>query len=296
MRGLLVCAGCIVLDCGAAFSQEGNTKFEVASVRPSTEQTATPANSGMKGGPGTADPERLTYTNIALKTILLRAYGVLNYRLSGPDWLNSARFNIVAKVPPGATKEQLTLMLQNLVVERFNLTFHHETKEMLVYELTAGKNGPKLKESDLSVQPPEREPGSPPRRIGGPDKDGFPQVPADLSIMLGRMTDGIMRWTGRQQLLSDLASFLGGELERPVVDKTGLPAKYDFGLAYSRTGLRQTKGDLAAAAATPANTPSEPGPSLLSAVQEQLGLNLESKKDPIDILVIDHIDKVPADN
>src|SRR5271154_7259431 len=115
----------------------------------------------MKGGPGTADPERLTYTNIALKTILLRAYGVLNYRLSGPDWLNSARFNIVAKVPPGATKEQLTLMLQNLVVERFNLTFHHETKETLVYELTAGKNGPKLKESDLSVQPPEREPGSP---------------------------------------------------------------------------------------------------------------------------------------
>jgi uncharacterized protein (TIGR03435 family) len=286
MRGFIVPALCLVLGAGAAYAQEPNPKFEVASVRLSAEATSTPANSRMSGGPGTADPERFTFTNLSLKQLLLKAYGLLNYQFSGPDWLTSIRINLQAKVPSGATEAQLNAMLQNLLVERFNLASHHEIKEMAVYELTVGKDGPKLKESDLSAKPPEHERGEP-LRVGGPDKEGFPQIPPGLNMMLGRMTDGIMRWTGRQQPLSNLASFLGGELDRPVVDKTGLTGKYDFTLAHSRDGLRP-RGPVD-------DTPSG-GPSLFKAVQDQLGLNLESKKDPIDILVVDHIDKVPTDN
>jgi uncharacterized protein (TIGR03435 family) len=174
------------------------------------------------------------------------------------------------------------------------MTFHHETKDLAVYELVVGKNGPKLKESDLNVPPPPPPaPGEPPPLIGVPDKDGFPQIPAGLAVMLGRMTDGIMRWTDRLMVLSDLTSLLESELDRPVVDKTGLTGKYDFTLAFSRDGLRP-RGPAAAPDAAPAD-PSG-GPTLLNAVQEQLGLKLESKKDPIDILVLDHIDKVPTEN
>ncbi len=264
-------------------------------MRQSTEQTATPANSGTRGGPGTGDPERLTYNNIALKTILLKAYRLLNYRLSGPDWLDSTRFDIEAKLPPGATAEQFATMLQNLLAERFNLTVHHETKEMAVYELTVGKSGSKLRQSDLSAKPPEREPGSRLPTIVGPDKEGFPRIPAGMEVMLGRMTDGIMRLTGGRQSVSDLAGFLGGELQRPVVDLTGLTGKFDFSLAYSRDGLRARQLPAGASAAAVDDAPSG-GPGLRKAVQDQLGLNLESKKDPIDILVIDHVDKVPTGN
>jgi uncharacterized protein (TIGR03435 family) len=102
MRGFLVSALCLIVGCGAAFGQETNTKFEVASVRPSTEQTATPANSGMRGGPGTADPERFFYPSVPLKTLLLRVYGLNDYQFSGPSSLASTRVDILAKVPPAS--------------------------------------------------------------------------------------------------------------------------------------------------------------------------------------------------
>ena len=290
MRGPVVFAGCLILFCGSAFGQEHSARFEVASVRPSAEATSTPANSGMQGGPGTADPERFTFRNLSVMALLLKAYGVQNYQISGPDWLASTRFNIEAKVPPGATEAQLNAILRDLLAERFNLTLHRETKAMAVYELTVAKNGPKLQDADMNAPPPPvREPGSRPPTVGLPDRAGFPQIPPGRPMMLGKMTNGIMRWTAKVQSLSNLISLLTGELDRPVVDKTGLTGKYDFTLAYSRVGLRQ-RGPAAAPDAAPAD-PSG-GPTLLNAVQEQLGLKLESKKDGVDILMLDHIDKV----
>lgn len=298
MRGASVHAGLTGLCLLAPHILHGQVpaklEFEVASVRPSIPLT-TPGNSGMKGGPGTPDPERFTWTNVSLTRILLKAYGILNYRLSGPDWLDSARFDIAARVPPGATADQLASMLQNLLAERFKLRLHHETKEMAVYELTVGKSGSKLKESDLDAGPPEREPGARPPTMGGPDKEGFPQIPAGVEMMLGRMTDGIERITGRMQSVSALAGALGSELQRPVVDKTGLTGKFDFSLAYSLAGLRPRQLP-AGFNATPADDIPSGGSSLFKAVQDQLGLSLESKKDAIDILVIDHIEKAPSEN
>jgi uncharacterized protein (TIGR03435 family) len=239
MRKLIISASILIVGCGLAFSQESDIKFEVASVRPAGVPQNSPAIARMQGGPGTSDPERITYPSVTLKVVLLKAYGVEKYRLSGPDWLDSERYDIAAKVPPGATEQQLNAMLRNLLAERFNLTVHHESKVVAVYELMVGKNGSTLTEADMNAPPdPVREPGSPPPMTGWPDSAGFPQLPPGRPEMLGRMTDGIMRWTAKVQSLADLASFLGGQLQRPVLDKTGLTGKYDFKLAYSRDGLR----------------------------------------------------------
>jgi uncharacterized protein (TIGR03435 family) len=293
MRTAIMRAGWMVLSYSVAFGQapEAPLTFEVASVKPAGPPSARILR--MRGGPGTSDPGRFSSPGLSLKLLLLRAYGLMDYQISGPNWLDSTRVDILAKVPPGATKEQLNGMLQNLLVERFNLTFHHEAKVMAVYELTAGENRPKLEEADLNVPPPPvREPGTRPPSMGN-DKAGFLQLPPGPPIIAGKWTDGIMRLTFKAQSLSAFATFLGRELERPVADKTGLTGQYDFRLAYGRR-----QGRPSGQAAAPDSSPADPSgrPSLLAAVQEQLGLKLESKKDPIDILVIDHIDKVPTDN
>jgi uncharacterized protein (TIGR03435 family) len=285
MRGKILGAGWLVLTF-SALGQAPDARFEVASVKPA----ATPGAKifRMSGGPGTDDPGRLTYVNVLLKTLLLKAYGVKSYQISGPGWIESEEYEIRANVPPGATTDQLSGMLRNLLSERFNLTLHHETKDMAVYKLVVGKNGPKLKASNFSIRPQANEPGSPPFPFAMPDKDGFLQIPPGTSLMLCTTRDGMTRCTGRMQSLSQMITHLENELTRPIVDKTGLTGKFDFNLEYSTEGLRpRGRG---------ADTPGGDGPGLMDAVQEQLGLKLESKKDPIDILVLDHIDKVPTDN
>jgi uncharacterized protein (TIGR03435 family) len=107
---------------------------------------------------------------------------------------------------------------------------------------------------------------------------------------MGREAEGISYWTGRGIAIADLCSFLARDLERPVVDKTDLTGKYDFNLRYSRFGLKPSSPRTA-----PTTDPAG-GPTLTKAVQDQLGLKLESKKDGVDILVVDHVDKTPTDN
>ena len=101
----------------------------------------------MRGGPGSPDPGQITYSNVSLKQVLTNAYGIKSYQISGPKWLDSERFDIVAKIAMGSTKEQFQMMLQNLLAERFKLAVHHETKELPIYALVVGKGGPKLKET-----------------------------------------------------------------------------------------------------------------------------------------------------
>src|SRR6266446_4406926 len=143
--------GLSVLFCTSSrvFGQvaEAPPTFEVASIKPAPPPTGGMMRVGMSGGPGSPDPGRATFTNMSLKNILMRAYEVKGYQISGPGWLDSERFDIVAKVPQGATKEQFLLMIQNLLAERFKLTLHREKKELPMFALLVGKNGPKLKES-----------------------------------------------------------------------------------------------------------------------------------------------------
>src|SRR5262245_6496527 len=135
----------VIISAGLAQTKGASPSFEVASVKPAAPQQAGMFRIGMRGGPGTPDPGQLTYNNVALRNVIMNAYDVRTYQINGPKWIDSERFDIVAKIPPGTSKEDFRLMLQNLLAERFGLKLHKETKDLPSYALVVGKNGPKLK-------------------------------------------------------------------------------------------------------------------------------------------------------
>ena len=267
---LLGILGCLEVAYGQA------PAFEVASVKPS----APPAAGGntatvVRGGPGSSDPALARFDNIDLFSLVTMAYGIGRYQLFGPESLSTARFDINARVPIGATRDQYRLMLQNLLAERFKLVLHHETREIPIYEMTIAKNGPKLKESP--VDPDETDPGlQPPLRWSSP-----PPQAANVG--------GSTR--GTKQPMVWLIARLSGLLGRPVMDDTGLKGKYDIELRWGALGLNAS-----VASDNPDVGAIESEPPLVQAVQEQLGLKLTPKKAPFDVLVIDHIERVPVEN
>jgi len=335
MQRAILGAGLIIFTSCAAFGQAAaeSPTFEVASVKPAPPPTGMGMRVMMRGGPGSADPGQITYSNVSLKGILTTAYGVKGYQINGPKWLDSERFDIVAKIPKGATKEQFQLMLQNLLAERFKLTLHHETKELPMYALVVGKGGPKLKESvdddttasgtaqggaagsgglSVAAPPPPPPPGS---DGAGPvmgrvkiGPDGMPQLPpgANKNGLMMMMMNGRTRMVGNGQPISALAEMLGNQMGRPVVDATELKAKYDFSLDFAPEGLNGPMGGMPppppqydggpGGGAPMASAPDAGGPTIFTALQEQMGLKLEQRKGPVDLLVIDRLEKVPTEN
>ncbi len=150
-------AGSLMLA-GTIFAQTAAPKleFEVASVRAGAPRTQGEIL-GMRGGPGSTDPERINFRSATLQNLLLRAYGLEPDRLSAPSWLPTADFDITAKLPPETTMEQFLVMLQNLLVDRFKITLHHEMKNFAVYELTVAKGGLKLKPSSAEPNPAQAQ-------------------------------------------------------------------------------------------------------------------------------------------
>jgi uncharacterized protein (TIGR03435 family) len=116
----------------------GAQTFEAASVKAS--QPFTPFQ--MRGGPGSSDPGQITFTNVSLKDVVAKAYGVDGYQLACPEWLADARYDILAKVPANTTRSEFRGMLRNLLSERFQLMVHRETKELPIYAMVVAKNGP----------------------------------------------------------------------------------------------------------------------------------------------------------
>jgi uncharacterized protein (TIGR03435 family) len=327
MLRAIMSAGLVILTSCAALAQtaENSPAFEVASVKPAAPITGNFIRVMMRGGPGSNDPGQITYTNVTLKNVLMNAYGVKGFQISGPGWLDSERYDIVAKLPRGATKEQFMVMLQNLLAERFKLTLHREKKDLPMYALVVGKNGPKLKES---VEEPAPKEGDAPK-AGGPaadgplagaamrrlpmGRDGFPVLPpgAGRAGTMISLTSGNAHMAANGQTMAGLAEMLSNQLDLPVVDMTGLTGKYDFTLTFAPeggVGLR-----LPAGIAPPPPPPPPPGeggpgmpaasapdsqssPNLFAALQEQLGLKLEQRKGPVDLLVIDHLEKAPIEN
>jgi uncharacterized protein (TIGR03435 family) len=256
--------------------------FEVASVRTAAPSSGGPVRSSMRGGPGTADAERIVFTNVTLMSVLLRASDVKSYQAQGPGWISSLRYDITAKVPPGATKEQFNIMLQHLLADRFHLLLHHETKELRGYELVRGKGDPKLKSS--TEVGADVVPTTSPKT----DANGFPQLSSPgLVIMEGlRGTAVVSFLTARAQPLSALTELLSKEFRMPVTDKTGLSGKFNFTLEFAP----QAPGAL------PIESPDDSAGNLTSAVPQQLGLRLEPKNLPVDILIVDSAEKTPTDN
>jgi uncharacterized protein (TIGR03435 family) len=262
-------------------------EFEVATVKPQDPDRRMLA--GVTGGPGSADPGRISY-RMTLRRLLLLAFDVTGERLSGPDWLNDTTFDIMAKVPEGSTKEQVRVMLQHLLGERFKMILHHEMQEKAAYDLTVAKTGLKLKETFY----PNAKPATSSSLEFTLDKNEFPVLPKDLAVQarVDWVKNGSFRSTFRAYPISAFVRDLVGVLttmitvsDDPtrtfaarVIDKTGLTGRYDFTLEYAGLGDDAT------------------GPNVFSAIEKQLGLKLDKSKAPLDVIVIDHIDKVPVEN
>jgi uncharacterized protein (TIGR03435 family) len=247
MRQAILSAGLIIVTSYAFGQAAGESPtFEAASVKPAAPQTGPGMRVMMRGGPGSPDPGQITYSNVSLKMVLTNAYGIKGYQVNGPKWLDSERFDIVAKIAMGATKEQFKLMLHNLLTKRFKLAVHRETKELPIYALVVGKGGPKLKETvddgsatqggaagpggpSASAPPP---PPPPPGGDGaGPVRmkmgaDGMPQLPPGMGKngLMMMMMNGRLRMVGNGQPVSALTEMLGNQLGRPAVDATELKA------------------------------------------------------------------------
>lgn len=235
-----------VLFISAAMAQP---VFDVASVRAS--------QSGRGEGDWRDDietsPGSLIMRNVSLKTAVRWAYHVMEFQVSGPEWTGSDRYNISAKASGAALDDQLRLMLQTLLVERFQLTFHRQTREMQVYVLTVAKGGPKFHESQT---------------------EGAPVVNPDKS----RMTMDV-----KGMPASQVVDTLSKVLHAPVLNNTGFTGRYDISVNMARY-------------LPDGSTPFDPVSTIILAMQEELGLKLESKKMPLDLLIIDHAEKVPVEN
>jgi uncharacterized protein (TIGR03435 family) len=256
----------------------GSLTFEVASVK-----RAAPAPVGrgaymrLDGGPGTTSPGQITYSNVSLMAVLQRAFAVKGFQIQGPKWLDSESVDILARFSTKTTPEEFRTMLQNLLVERFKLKFHREDRDLPIYELSISKNGPKLRqgtEGMAALKPPE----------------GFPELPAGTdSRMATMLINGRFRVTARHKTVSDIVTLLMNLLDRPVKDKTGLSAAYDFVFEYAPPHLT------IAATGEPAER-DEQGPTIFEALTNQLGLKLEPKRGAVDMLFIDQIDQNPVQN
>jgi len=242
-----------------------NLEFEVATVKPFPDMSRgfTP----VKGGPGTSDPDRISYTS-SLKGLLVDAYGVGNDYISGPAWLNTEVYAITATIRPGATKEQVSQMLQNLLTQRFQMTVHRENRDVPLYELTVAGKGPQLKEYVAGSYAAN----------GRGFKEG-------LDFPFQYASDGISHAVANKVSIAQLANFLSFQLKRPVVDKTGLTGLYNYNLDFMPV-LPGTGEDLSTSSA----------PDFITAVREQLGMKLTAKKGPVEIIVIDRAEKTPIEN
>jgi uncharacterized protein (TIGR03435 family) len=259
--------------------------FEIASVK---RNTSGDSRAPMRTQPG----GRFVATNVLVKFLIADAFSIadpeslLDVRiLNGPDWIGSERYDINAKAntefkpsPDGASRE-LLLMIRSLLENRFKLKAHLETRELPIYELVVARAdrrlGPNMRmtatDCDAAIAagiPPPRQPGEPPPcgLMGGPAR-----------LIAGGAT------------MQQVATNLSIRLERIVVDKTGLPGRYAFNLAWTPDRMPD--------APPPSGVPSiDPnGPSLVTAVQEQLGLKLQPAKGPVDVLIIDHIEHPTVD-
>ena len=218
------------------------------------------------------------------------AYGIEDNQISGaPGWVGSEKYNVEAKMDQVTADKLKKLgetqvmparqqMLQTLLADRFKLAIHRETKELPIYSLVVAKSGSKLHEA---------KPGDTyPNGIKAPAG-----LPAPHATHLMRMGRGEL--TAQGIAMDQIAHLLTQQIGRTVVDNTGLKGNYDFTLHWtpdqSAPTLNGPSGD------PDGSTSSESGPSIFTAIQEQLGLKLESQKGPVEILVIDHIEK-PSEN
>ena len=260
MAGLLVF---VTTAAGVAQTTE-QLNFEAASVK-RTDQCR------MQNS---VDPGTIALNGDPLKVVLMEAFHVKMDQIIGPSWLDTDCFVITAKMPEGATRDQLPAMLQALLVERFKLAAHKESRLRAGFGLVVDKNGPKFKESDASVVAAR----------AGPVTFGF----GAHGRIKGAMTMAL--------LAQRLSNSVGG----PVQDLTGLKGTYDIDFSWmadqSGSFAQASAAANASSADVGASVPAGATTDIFTSVRESLGLKLEPRKLPIEVVVVDHIERVPTTN
>lgn len=278
----------LVLGAGLLAAQSERLAFEVASIRPSA-----PFNGQVTAGVHT-DGNQITGVFLSLRDYIRWAYKVKDYQIIGPDWMGSARFDITAKLPAASTQDQIAQMMGALLTDRFAMKMHRESRELPVYALVVAKGGPKLKESEPG---PEPDPKAAVNVVANGNSGGT-TVDMGHGASLGVGNNKI---EGRKMNMAAFAEVLARFTDRPVIDATGLDKRYDLTLEFTPEDFRamMIRAAVAAGAALPPEAlkalDSAPGDSTFSAL-ESVGLKLEPRKAPIEVLVIDHMEKTPTDN
>jgi uncharacterized protein (TIGR03435 family) len=296
-RVLLILASTVM--CGLAWGQQATApasgvlpSFEVVSIKPHPPDTSGRMMVRM-GGPA-GEVSRWSASNVTARNLVDTAFDVKDFQLAGgPSWINTDRFDIEGKVEDSLAEQmrkmnrdgqqqQFRLMLQSMLADRFKLQVSRATKDASVFALVVAKGGPKLKEA----QPADPQAGPPPPlTIGGPGS--LPTPAPGQSFMITR--DGLTTMRANAQPITGLVNQLSGMLGRQVLDQTGLKGTYEYTLEFSPQsampmppGMGDTSGDSAAT-------------SIFTALQEQLGLKLDTTKAPVDTITIEHIEE-PTEN
>jgi uncharacterized protein (TIGR03435 family) len=269
-----------------------NLEFEVASIRPSPPIVAGQPNVNIGLH---IDGAQVRCAQLSLSDYLGMAYKLKNYQISGPDWLKSDRFDINAKMPEGAAREQVPEMLQKLLESRFQLKMHRDSKPFPVYALIVAKGGLKIK-----ALPDDATDDKPNANVDVKVSGG----PGGVSLNLGKgsyFNFGNNKLEVKKMTMLSLADMLARFMDRPVVDMTDLKGAYDFALDLAPEDYRSMM--IRSAIAAGVQLPPEAlrlldgaADSSLHTGLQDLGLKLEPRKAPIEVLVMDHAEKTPTEN
>jgi uncharacterized protein (TIGR03435 family) len=280
------CIFFLVCSCLAQTAQPERVVFEAASVKRSPRHGG--IQGGIRGGPGTETPGYIYATNFSLSTLIQRAYELKPYQYVYPSWMDEERYDIVAKIPQGTSRHQSNLMMQALLLERFELKAHPEKRDLPVYLLTLAKGGPKIipvteGADDAFPSLPNASGRSTTKKEGD---DGFPDPDPEMlrggivRMFLGNKAKIIVN----KQPLDRFAEVLSRTLQRAVVDRTGLQGLYSFVLRWT---LDQGPSQ---------SLDAVPGAPIFTAIQQDLGLKLQSSKSKLEVFIVDSANKTPAEN
>jgi len=243
-----------MLTMSVMLAAQPQAKFEVASIRPAQDASS----HGIK-----IDSARVEIGGWSVKQLILRAYGLQPYQLSGPEWLDSV-FDVLAKYPEGATQDQLPEMLQSLLAERFGLVTHRETRQLEGFALLVAKGGPKMKPA-----PPEADDRATNilDTLWGTDYKAF-------GLTAFSSANGELHMEFTKIPMAALVQILASYLRAPLIDMTGLQGRYQAALDISF----------------------DPGDTSLFSTVNRLGLRLERRKSAFEVLIVDHLKRIPTEN
>jgi uncharacterized protein (TIGR03435 family) len=308
------------LATGALFGQApaAGLAFEVATIRaaPSIQNVAQQIQSGKAKIGISVDGARVDMGFQSLADLIRIAYEVKPYQVQGPDWMAQQRFEVQAKIPEGVPPEKVPEMLQTLLAERFKLTIHRGKKELPVYALVVGKNGPKLTPASDTPDAPLPDSGATTlgtekgqmKMVQNGQSSGQVQVAGQPGTTRYSVVNGSIHLEMTKATVAAMIDLLTSlvDLDRPVVDMTELKGTYQVSLDLPMDGLQAVMLKQAAAlgiplpgpppGANPGDAASTPGGSAVFAAVEKLGLKLEGRRAPVETIVVDHLEKTPTEN